>query len=193
MPTNSLTVNRHSKETQRTSSTQVPPTPDDFGDATIRQTRSKTSTQRKVVQMAKKVTIEISDDTDGSRANQTVPFGLDGVSYEIDLSNANAGTLRAAMEPYVTVARRTGGRRIKVAVGQPTDSTKQEPKTSTDYTAAHDIRAWAQKNGYEVADQGRISKSVVEAFHSSRQDSNPETTQEPRITTKPKRRTRRSK
>jgi hypothetical protein len=143
--------------------------------------------------MAKKVTIEISDDTDGSRADQTVPFGPDGVSYEIDLSNANAGTLRAAMEPYVTAARRTGGRRIKVAVGQPTDTTKQEPKTSTDYTAAHDIRAWAQKNGYEVADQGRISKSVVEAFHSSRQDSNPEATQEPRITTKPKRRTRRSK
>jgi hypothetical protein len=79
--------------------------------------------------MTRKVTIEIPDDTDGNRADQTVPFGLDGVSYEIDLSTANAGTLRAAMEPYVTAARRTGGRRIKVAVGQPTDST--EPRITT--------------------------------------------------------------
>ncbi|MFJ7213737.1 Lsr2 family protein [Amycolatopsis sp. NPDC098790] len=142
--------------------------------------------------MAKKVTIEISDDTDGSPADQTVPFGLDGVSYEIDLSKANAAALRTAMEPYVTAARRTGGRRIKVAVGQSTESTKSEPKAGTDYTAAHDIRAWAQQNGYEVAGQGRISKSVVEAFRSSRQDSAPKASRKPRTATKPNRRTRRS-
>ncbi|WP_372672768.1 histone-like nucleoid-structuring protein Lsr2 [Amycolatopsis kentuckyensis] len=143
--------------------------------------------------MAKRISIDISDDTDGSHADQTVPFGLDGVTYEIDLSNANAGSLRAAMEPYVSAARRTGGRRIKVAVGQPTQSTKEEPEESTDYAAAHDIRAWARQNGYEVADQGRISKSIVEAFHSSRQESKTKPIQEPRIATKPKRRTRRSK
>jgi hypothetical protein len=39
--------------------------------------------------MTNKVNIEISDDTDGSRADQTVPFGLDGVSYEIDLTAAH--------------------------------------------------------------------------------------------------------
>jgi hypothetical protein len=138
--------------------------------------------------VAKRISIEISDDTDGGGADQTVPFGLDGVSYEIDLSNANAGALRAAMEPYVTVARRTGGRRIKVAVGQSTDNTKQEPKTSTDYAAAHDIRAWAQQNGYEVADQGRIPKTVVEAFHSSRQDARPSTTRKRQTETASKRR-----
>ncbi|MBE1494141.1 hypothetical protein H4696_001241 [Amycolatopsis lexingtonensis] len=49
--------------------------------------------------MAKRISIEISDDTDGSRADQTVPFGLDGVTYEIDLSNANVSALRTAMEP----------------------------------------------------------------------------------------------
>ncbi|MEU4248398.1 Lsr2 family protein [Amycolatopsis sp. NPDC026612] len=143
--------------------------------------------------MTKRISIEISDDTDGSHADQTVPFGLDGVTYEIDLSNANAGAFRAAMEPYVTVARRTGGRRIKVAVGQSTDDTKQEPKTSTDYAATHDIRAWAQQNGYEVADQGRIAKSVVEAYHSSRLDDSPSTAPKSRTGTAKKRRPRNSK
>jgi len=57
--------------------------------------------------MAKKVTIEISDDIDGSQADQTVPFGLDGAAYEIDLSNSNADALRATLEPFVAVARRT--------------------------------------------------------------------------------------
>ncbi|WP_410645018.1 histone-like nucleoid-structuring protein Lsr2 [Amycolatopsis sp. lyj-346] len=139
--------------------------------------------------MAKRISIEISDDTDGSRADQTVPFGLDGVSYEIDLSNANAGALRAAMEPYVTAARRTGGRRIKVAVGQPTDRTTRTPKSSTAYAAAHDIREWAQQNGHEVADHGRISKAVVEAYHSSRQDDEPRAARKARTET-PKRRSK---
>ncbi len=62
--------------------------------------------------MAKKLTIEISDDIDGSQADQTVPFGLDGAAYEIDLSNSNANALRAALEPFVAAARRTGGRRL---------------------------------------------------------------------------------
>ncbi|MEV5720385.1 Lsr2 family protein [Amycolatopsis mediterranei] len=106
--------------------------------------------------MAKKVTIEISDDTDGSRADETVPFGLDGVAYEIDLSNANAKTLRAALTPFVTAARRTGGRRIKVAVGQETTAnTKAKPQENDEYTAAHDIRSWARDHGYEVSNRGR--------------------------------------
>jgi hypothetical protein len=51
--------------------------------------------------MAKRVTIEIIDDTNGSPAEQTVPFGLDGVAYEIDLSTTNANALREALAPYV--------------------------------------------------------------------------------------------
>ncbi|HEY3468822.1 MAG TPA: Lsr2 family protein [Amycolatopsis sp.] len=118
--------------------------------------------------MAKRISIEIFDDTDGSAADQTVPFGLDGVSYEIDLSNANASALRAAMKPYVTAARRTGGRRIKVAAGQSTETDKTNTEATTDYTATHEIRLWARDNGYEVADRGRIPVSVVEAYEESR-------------------------
>ena len=45
--------------------------------------------------MAKKITITLVDDIDGtSSADETVSFSLDGVSYEIDLSADNAGKLR---------------------------------------------------------------------------------------------------
>ncbi|MEV4051860.1 histone-like nucleoid-structuring protein Lsr2 [Amycolatopsis sp. NPDC049688] len=80
------------------------------------------------------------------------------------MSTTNANALREALAPYVASARRTGGRRIKVAVGQPTDSTKQESEPRTIYTATHDIRTWARENGDEVADQGRIAKTVIDGI-----------------------------
>ncbi|RSM40404.1 Lsr2 family protein [Amycolatopsis balhimycina DSM 5908] len=122
--------------------------------------------------MAKRVSIEIFDDTDGSPAEQTVPFGLDGVSYEIDLSAPNAEELREALTPYVSAARRTGGRRIKVAVGQATTDTTTETEAATEYTATHDIRNWARQNGHEVANRGRIPASIVDAYHASRKTEN---------------------
>ncbi|MGW3960178.1 histone-like nucleoid-structuring protein Lsr2 [Amycolatopsis sp. NPDC005003] len=122
--------------------------------------------------MAKRVTIEILDDTNGSPAEQTVPFGLDGVAYEIDLSTTNANALREALAPYVSAARRTGGRRIKVAVGQATDNATTQTEAATEYTTTHDIRTWARQNGHEVADRGRIPTSVVDAYHASRKTDN---------------------
>ena len=44
--------------------------------------------------MAQKVQVLLVDDLDGSEATETVTFGLDGVSYEIDLSSGNASKLR---------------------------------------------------------------------------------------------------
>ena len=44
--------------------------------------------------MAQKVVVSLVDDLDSSEADETVEFGLDGATYEIDLSDANAATLR---------------------------------------------------------------------------------------------------
>jgi hypothetical protein len=68
-----------------------------------------------VCSMAKQTKITLVDDVDGSTADATVTFELDGSSYEMDLSAANAGKLRATLEPWVEVARRTGGRRRRNA------------------------------------------------------------------------------
>ena len=62
--------------------------------------------------MAQKVHIVLVDDLDGSDASQTVSFGLDGTSYEIDLNDKHAAALRDALSGYVGHARKvTGGAR----------------------------------------------------------------------------------
>ena len=43
--------------------------------------------------MAQKVQVILMDDIDGSDADETLSFSLDGVNYEIDLSDKNAGKL----------------------------------------------------------------------------------------------------
>jgi hypothetical protein len=58
--------------------------------------------------MAQKVRIVLEDDIDGSEATQTVSFGLDGTSYEIDLSEQNARALRDGLALYVGHGRRVG-------------------------------------------------------------------------------------
>src|SRR4026207_1708929 len=61
--------------------------------------------------MAQRVQIVLEDDLDGGVAAETVTFGLDGVSYEIDLSDKNAGKLRDEFASWIGHARRSGGRR----------------------------------------------------------------------------------
>ncbi|MGB6149487.1 MAG: Lsr2 family protein, partial [Mycolicibacter algericus] len=62
--------------------------------------------------MAKKVTVTLIDDFDGEgAADETVEFGLDGVTYEIDLSTKNATKLRSDLKKWADAGRRVGGRR----------------------------------------------------------------------------------
>jgi hypothetical protein len=47
--------------------------------------------------VAQKIQTSFIDDLDGSPAEGTVRFGLDGTGYEIDLNTAHAQALRAAL------------------------------------------------------------------------------------------------
>jgi hypothetical protein len=108
--------------------------------------------------VAQKVLVEILDDIDGSTAAQTVQFGLDGVTYEIDLSDENATALRDELARYIGAGRRIGGRKVRVATGQSTTT------TSSDRERNQQIRAWANANGYEVSERGRLSSEVIAAY-----------------------------
>ncbi|GLY43670.1 Lsr2 family protein [Amycolatopsis sp. NBRC 101858] len=108
--------------------------------------------------MAQKVLVEILDDIDGSTAAQTVQFGLDGVTYEIDLSDDNAAALRDELARFIAAGRRIGGRKVRVATGQSTTT------STTDRERNQQIRAWANANGYEVSERGRLSSEVIAAF-----------------------------
>jgi hypothetical protein len=60
--------------------------------------------------LAQHVLTRLVDDLDGSEAVVTVSFSLDGRSYEIDLSEGNLAEFRAALDPFVSAARRASGR-----------------------------------------------------------------------------------
>jgi hypothetical protein len=103
--------------------------------------------------MVTRVKTYMVDDLDQSEAAETVTFGIDHVQYELDLSEGNASKLRDALAPWVAHARKTGGRRSASKVSSEIDNRA--------------VRAWAQANGIEVSERGRISASVVEQFRAS--------------------------
>lgn len=111
--------------------------------------------------MAQKVTVSLVDDLDGGTAEETVEFGLDGISYEIDLSNKNASKLRDALANYVAHSRRAGGRRR----GGARPGGRGGGRASVDREQNAAIREWARKRGMKVSERGRIPSEVLDAYH----------------------------
>lgn len=108
--------------------------------------------------MAQRVNVVLVDDIDGNDASETVSFALDGVDYEIDLSDEHAAQLREALALYIGHGRRTGGRRRS---GRRSSGAASATEGGP---SAADIRAWARENGYEVPERGRVSAEVREAY-----------------------------
>ncbi|MFE2300335.1 Lsr2 family protein [Streptomyces sp. NPDC059445] len=101
--------------------------------------------------MAQRVVVTLFDDIDGSEAAETIAFGLDGKSYEIDLNQVNAEELRKALEPYVEAGRK------RSKSGKAYTHTALTPDPAA-------VRAWARSNKMDVPPRGRIPKKVYEAF-----------------------------
>jgi hypothetical protein len=104
--------------------------------------------------MATKVLTTIQDDIDGSAAVETVRFGLDGVEWEIDLSDRNANRLRNSLSEFITHGRKVGGKRRRKTA----PSSEFDPKL---------VRQWAEANGIVVNSRGRIPAEIVERYKSS--------------------------
>jgi hypothetical protein len=107
--------------------------------------------------MAQKTHIVHEDDLDGGEATETVTFGHDGTSYEIDLNDKNAAQLRDALAPYVGHGRRVGSapRRGRKAAAR------------ADGPSPREIRDWARSNGYDVPDRGRVSADIRAAYEAA--------------------------
>ena len=102
--------------------------------------------------MAQKIQTLFIDDLDGSGAEGTVRFSLDGAEYEIDLNAGHAHELRDALARYVGAARRAGG-----AARRPARSARLGP-------ASTEVREWAKAQGIEVKDRGRVPAELVVKF-----------------------------
>jgi hypothetical protein len=113
--------------------------------------------------MAQKHIVQLIDDLDGSQAAETVSFGIDGASYEIDLSAKNAAKLRDVLAVYVGSARRASrGGRPAAAGGRRSGRAGRSDREQTQA-----IREWARKNGHKIGEKGRIPATVLEAYHAA--------------------------
>jgi hypothetical protein len=107
--------------------------------------------------VAQKTVVELVDDLDGGKADETVAFSLDGVEFTIDLSSDNAARLRDSLAEYVGHARRTGGRK-----GKTTSPARRSAAAEKADNQA--IREWARQNGETIAERGRIPAALVTKF-----------------------------
>jgi hypothetical protein len=106
--------------------------------------------------VAQRTQIVFTDDLDGGPADTTVSFAVDGVGYEIDLSNAHAAELRAAFEPFLEHAR-------KVPASRRPARTAARPAGPN--PAA--VREWAKNEGIQVSDRGRVPAELVVKFRAA--------------------------
>src|SRR4029453_10124462 len=93
---------------------------------------------RKEIPVAQRGVGQMTDDIDGKPAAETVTFGLDGRTFEIDLSEKNARALRKDLAPWVASARRVSGRRGRGSRAANGSGTGVDPKA---------VRAWAAGQG----------------------------------------------
>jgi Lsr2 len=105
--------------------------------------------------MAQRTQILYVDDMDGSPAEGTVRFGLNGADYEIDLSKKHAEQFAKAIDPYIAAARKLSSS-LRAARGPRPGRHDQS-----------DVRAWARGQGLKVSDRGRIPADVLTRYQSA--------------------------
>jgi hypothetical protein len=100
-----------------------------------------------------------TDDLDGAEADETIPFGYDGVDYTIDLSAKNAARMRKALRRYVEHS-------VKVT---PARTRRGRPRLEETVAGRAQIRAWAWRTGDypDLGGRGRIAQPIVDAYHAA--------------------------
>jgi hypothetical protein len=102
--------------------------------------------------VAQKIQILLIDDLDGSAAEGTVRFGLDGAEHEIDLNAGHDRELRDALTRYVNAARRAGSSARKLA------RSSRGPGSGLN---THPDREWARAQSIEAKARGRVPVGLV--------------------------------
>ena len=117
--------------------------------------------------MARRVITTLIDDLDGKPADRTVEFSIDGASYTIDLSDANAGKLRKALDPFISAGTRVGRSGSPRGGGRASGGGASGGRAN-DRDETKTIRQWAADNGYQVSQRGRIPQSVTDAYRAAK-------------------------
>ena len=118
--------------------------------------------------MAQKTIVTLVDDLTGEEAENisTVEFALDGVTYELDLSDENSTKLHDSLSQYAKAGRKIGGRRRSGP--RPGRAIKGTGRTNGyNRETLKSIREWAKKNGHNVSDRGRLPAEVLQAWQTA--------------------------
>lgn len=119
--------------------------------------------------------VVVVDDVTGEAGASTRRIRLDGVEYDIDLTDGSFLALQDLLRPYLEKARvvpmakrgRSGGTGGSAGSsgsegrGTPVRQKQELPAASAT------IRAWAASNGIECPKRGRIPTAVVERYTKS--------------------------
>ena len=116
--------------------------------------------------MAQRQITLMTDDLDASEATETVHYGLDGQTLEIDLIEKNAARLRQSLEEYVQHARKAGAAG-KASASQARARRRSPGQSASPEVDPHAVRAWAESNGYQVSQRGRIAQKIIDAFRAA--------------------------
>jgi hypothetical protein len=121
---------------------------------------TKYESEKDMATITKKV-----DDINGSDATETVTFGYKGKSFTIDLSDENADLFDALMSTYVEAATEVVAPEKPAKATRGTTKGAGKPAFAPGYLDL--VRAWANANGYTVAQKGRVAATVLEAYRES--------------------------
>lgn len=114
--------------------------------------------------MAEKVIRILIDDISGEEIpdgeGQRVTLGFEGNTYQLDLTSENLQELEDALAPYIEAGTKVSS----------SSKPRQRAASGTGRSSKElaQVRAWAEENGYDVAEKGRIRKSVMDAYDAAR-------------------------
>jgi hypothetical protein len=109
-----------------------------------------------------KVEVQLEDDLTGGPADETVMFGVDGRDYQIDLNAKHAASFRKQVAAFVQRARPVALRR-----------SRSPARSAASRERSRQIRAWAERRGFEIAEHGRLPDHVIQEYESAHADAGP--------------------
>ncbi|MFE3203801.1 histone-like nucleoid-structuring protein Lsr2 [Embleya sp. NPDC055664] len=109
--------------------------------------------------MAQRVVTLYTDDITGNEGEDiaTHTFGLDGVTYEIDLGQDTYQQLLDALGPYFHAGRKTGTSRRTAVKAHKTGDGPDPVK----------VREWAKAQGIEINARGRVPGDIVAKYQAA--------------------------
>ncbi len=100
--------------------------------------------------------VQLEDDLTGGPADETVQFGVEGRTYELDLNAKHAADFRRRLAPFIEHARRVRHRGGRGAI-----------RTAESRERSRQIRAWAEQQGFDLAAHGRLPADVIAQYENA--------------------------